>query len=271
MSVNKEIKRVSTAMLQAMKERQEKISMLTSYDYSMAKMVDSAGVDVILIGDSAANVFAGYETTLPITLDNMIYHAAAVARGTERAMVLADLPFGSYQGSANEAYNAAVRMMKESGAHALKLEGGLEIIENIKKIISGGIPVCGHLGLTPQSINKFGNFGVRAKEEQEATKLIEDALALQEAGCFAIVLEKIPAALAKTVTEKLVIPTIGIGAGADCDGQVLVINDMLGMNADFKPKFMRHFANLHEQITTAVSNYVAEVKAVQYPNAEEQY
>ncbi|WP_313185408.1 3-methyl-2-oxobutanoate hydroxymethyltransferase [Sphingobacterium siyangense] len=271
MSVNKEMKRVSTAMLQAMKERQEKISMLTSYDYSMAKMVDQAGVDVILIGDSAANVFAGYETTLPITLDNMIYHAAAVARGTERAMVLADLPFGSYQGSANEAYNAAVRMMKESGAHALKLEGGLEIIENIKKIIAGGIPVCGHLGLTPQSINKFGNFSVRAKEEQEAAKLIEDALALQEAGCFAIVLEKIPAKLAKTVTEKLVIPTVGIGAGPDCDGQVLVINDMLGMNADFKPKFMRHFANLHEQITTAVANYVAEVKAVQYPNEDEQY
>ncbi len=271
MSVNKEMKRVSTAMLQAMKDRQEKISMLTSYDYSMAKMVDQAGVDVILIGDSAANVFAGYETTLPITLDHMIYHAASVARGTQRAMVLADLPFGSYQGSANEAYNAAVRMMKESGAHALKLEGGLEIIENIKKIIAGGIPVCGHLGLTPQSINKFGNFGVRAKEEQEAAKLIEDALALQDAGCFAIVLEKIPAKLAKAVTETLTIPTVGIGAGPDCDGQVLVINDMLGMNADFKPKFMRHFANLHEQITTAVSNYVAEVKAVKYPNEDEQY
>lgn len=271
MSVNKEMKRVSTAMLQAMKDRQEKISMLTSYDYSMAKMVDQAGVDVILIGDSAANVFAGYETTLPITLDHMIYHAASVARGTQRAMVLADLPFGSYQGSADEAYNAAVRMMKESGAHALKLEGGLEIIANIKKIIAGGIPVCGHLGLTPQSINKFGNFGVRAKEEQEAAKLIEDALALQDAGCFAIVLEKIPAKLARAVTEILTIPTVGIGAGADCDGQVLVINDMLGMNADFKPKFMRHFANLHEQIITAVSNYVAEVKAVKYPNEDEQY
>jgi len=271
MSVNKEMKRVSTAMLQAMKDRQEKISMLTSYDYSMAKMVDQAGVDVILIGDSAANVFAGYETTLPITLDHMIYHAASVARGTQRAMVLADLPFGSYQGSANAAYNAAVRMMKESGAHALKLEGGIEIIENIKKIIAGGIPVCGHLGLTPQSINKFGNFGVRAKEEQEAAKLIEDALALQDAGCFAIVLEKIPAKLAKTVTETLTIPTVGIGAGPDCDGQVLVINDMLGINADFKPKFMRHFANLHEQIITAVSNYVSEVKAVKYPNEDEQY
>jgi len=271
MSVNKEIKRVSTAMLQAMKDRKEKISMLTSYDYSMAKMVDQAGVDVILIGDSAANVFAGYETTLPITLDHMIYHAAAVARGTERAMVLADLPFGTYQGSANDAFNSAVRMMKESGAHALKLEGGVEIIENIKMIIAGGIPVCGHLGLTPQSINKFGNFGVRAKEEQEASKLIADAIALQEAGCFAIVLEKIPAKLAKTVTDQLTIPTIGIGAGSDCDGQVLVVNDMLGMNADFKPKFMRHFANLHEQITTAVANYVSEVKAVQYPNEEEQY
>lgn len=271
MSVNKEIKRVTTAMLQAMKLRGEKISMLTSYDYTMAKIVDHAGVDVVLVGDSAANVFAGYETTLPITLDNMIYHAASVARGVQRAMVLADLPFGSYQGEVTDAFQAAVRMMKESGAHALKLEGGIEIIENIKKIIAAGIPVCGHLGLTPQSINKFGTFSVRAKDDEEAEKLLNDALALEEAGCFAIVLEKIPAALAAEVARRLHIPIIGIGAGAETDGQVLVVNDMLGMTAEFKPKFLRHFAQLHDHITTAVQAYVSAVKDVTYPNKDEQY
>lgn len=254
-----------------MKLRKEKIAMLTGYDNSMAKALDAGGIDIILVGDSAANVFAGYETTLPITLDEMIYHAAAVVRGTSRALVLVDLPFGSYQGSVNDAYAAAVRVMKESGAQALKLEGGLEIIDNIKKIIDAGIPVCGHLGLTPQSINKFGTFGVRAKEAAEAEKLKSDALALQEAGCFALVLEKIPAALAAEVTASLSIPVIGIGAGADCDGQVLVVNDMLGLTEGFKPKFLRQYLNLYEQITTAVSQYVGDVKDASFPNEKEQY
>ncbi|MCI0922351.1 3-methyl-2-oxobutanoate hydroxymethyltransferase [Sphingobacterium rhinopitheci] len=271
MSVNKIIKRVTTSIIKDMKLRGEKISMLTGYDYSMAKALDEAGIDIILVGDSAANVFAGYETTLPITLDNMIYHTSAVVRGSKRAMVLADLPFGEYQGSVDKAYEAAVRMMKESGAHALKLEGGEEIIDNIKKIINAGIPVCGHLGLTPQSINKFGDFGVRAKEEAEANRLKTDALALQEAGCFAIVLEKIPAQLAEEVSKSLAIPTIGIGAGNGCDGQVLVVNDMLGMTKGFKPKFLRQYANLYEQITTAASQYIADVKASDYPNENEQY
>ena len=271
MSVHKPMKRVTTAALREMKARGEKISMLTSYDYSMARVLDEAGIDVILIGDSAANVFAGYETTLPITLDNMIYHAASVARGTQRAMVLADLPFGEYQGSTEKAYEAAVRMMKESGVHALKLEGGEEIIDNIKKIIQAGIPVCGHLGLTPQSINKFGDFGVRAKEEAEAAKLKSDALALQEAGCFAVVLEKIPAKLAEEVSKSLEIPTIGIGAGNACDGQVLVVNDMLGMTKDFKPKFLRQYANLFDIISSATAQYIADVKSQDYPNNTEQY
>ena len=271
MSVNKIIKRVTTSIIKDMKLRGEKISMLTGYDYSMARALDEAGIDIILVGDSAANVFAGYETTLPITLDNMIYHAAAVARGTKRAMVLADLPFGEYQGSTEKAYDAAVRMMKESGAHALKLEGGIEIIDNITKIVQAGIPVCGHLGLTPQSIYKFGDFSVRAKEDAEAQKLKADALALQEAGCFAVVLEKIPANLATEVSKSLEIPTIGIGAGNGCDGQVLVVNDMLGMTKDFKPKFLRQYVNMYEQITTAASQYVADVKAQDYPNENEQY
>lgn len=271
MSVNKIIKRVTASVVKDMKNRGEKISMLTGYDYTMAKALDEAGIDIILVGDSAANVFAGYETTLPITLDNMIYHTASVVRGTQRAMVLADLPFGEYQGSVDKAYEAAVRMMKESGVHALKLEGGVEIIDNIKKIINAGIPVCGHLGLTPQSINQFGDFGVRAKEEAEANKLKSDALALQEAGCFAIVLEKIPAKLAEEVSQSLHIPTVGIGAGNGCDGQVLVVNDMLGMTKGFKPKFLRQYANLYEQITKAASQYIADVKSVEYPNENEQY
>lgn len=271
MSIHKALKRVSTATIKDMKSRGEKISMLTGYDYSMAKALDEAGIDIILVGDSAANVFAGYETTLPITLDNMIYHASAVARGSKRAMVLVDLPFGEYQGSTDKAYEAAVRMMKESGAHALKLEGGEEIIANIRKIVHAGIPVCGHLGLTPQSIYQFGDFGVRAKEEAEAAKLKSDALALQEAGCFAIVLEKIPAKLAEEVSRSLHIPTIGIGAGAGCDGQVLVVNDMLGMTKDFKPKFLRQYANMYTQITTAAAQYIADVKAADYPNENEQY
>ena len=271
MSVNKIIKRVTTSTIKEMKARGEKISMLTGYDFSMARALDEGGIDVILVGDSAANVFAGYETTLPMTLNHMIYHASAVSRATKRAMVLVDLPFGEYQGSTEKAYDAAVRMMKESGAHAVKMEGGVEIIENIKKIVHAGIPVCGHLGLTPQSIYQFGDFGVRAKEQAEATKLKSDALALQEAGCFALVLEKIPAQLAKDVTESLHIPTIGIGAGNSCDGQVLVVNDMLGMTKDFKPKFLRQYLHLFEDIAKATAQYVADVKSQDYPGENEQY
>ncbi|EEI89969.1 3-methyl-2-oxobutanoate hydroxymethyltransferase [Sphingobacterium spiritivorum ATCC 33300] len=271
MSVNKEITRITTSTIQELKNRKEKIAMLTGYDYSIARALDEGGVEIILVGDSAANVFAGYETTLPMTLDNMIYHASAVVRGTKRAMVVVDLPFGAYQGDINDAYKAAVRVMKESGAHALKLEGGVEIIENIRKIVETGIPVCGHLGLTPQSIYKFGNFGVRAKEEAEAEKLKTDALALQEAGCFAVVLEKIPAKLAAEVSASLHIPTIGIGAGNGCDGQVLVVNDMLGLTKGFKPKFLRQYLNLYEEMTKAFGQYVADVKAVNYPNENEQY
>ncbi len=271
MSVNKVIKRVTTNSIRNMKANGEKISMLTAYDYSTARALDEAGIDVLLVGDSAANVFAGYETTLPITLDHMIYHSGAVVRGAKRALVLVDLPFGTYQGTAEDAFKAAVRMMKESGAHALKLEGGTEILENIKKIVDAGIPVCGHLGLTPQSINKFGTFGVRAQEEAEAQKLKTDALALQKAGCFAIVLEKIPAKLAKEVTDMLDIPTIGIGAGNGCDGQVLVVNDMLGFTKDFKPKFLRQYMNLYGDMITAATQYAADVKSGNYPNEDEQY
>ncbi len=271
MSVHNVIKRVTTSSLQSMKQRQEKISMLTAYDYSMARVLDEAGLDVLLIGDSAANVFAGHETTLPITLDQMIYHAASVARAAKRAMVVADLPFGTYQGAVHDAYNAAVRMMKESGAHALKLEGGVEVIDNIRKIVQAGIPVCGHLGLTPQSIYQFGDFGVRAKEEAEAAKLKSDALLLQEAGCFAVVLEKIPAQLAKEVSQSLRIPTIGIGAGNGCDGQVLVVNDLLGLTKDFKPKFLRRYLDLYSDISKAASQYVDDVKSGSYPNESEQY
>ncbi|WP_437918377.1 3-methyl-2-oxobutanoate hydroxymethyltransferase [Sphingobacterium sp. LRF_L2] len=271
MSVNKIIKRVTTNTILAMKQNGEKISMLTAYDFSTARALDDAGIDILLVGDSAANVFAGYETTLPITLDQMIYHASAVARGTKRALVVVDLPFGEYQGTAEDAFKAAVRMMKESGSHALKLEGGIEILDNIKKIIDAGIPVCGHLGLTPQAINKFGTFGVRAQEQAEAEKLKSDALALQSIGCFAVVLEKIPAKLATEVSASLSIPTIGIGAGNGCDGQVLVVNDMLGFTKDFKPKFLRQYMQMYHGIVEAATQYTIDVKSGNYPNEQEQY
>jgi 3-methyl-2-oxobutanoate hydroxymethyltransferase len=271
MSVNKEIKRITTHTLQDMKSRGEKISMLTAYDYSMATIVDAAGTDVILVGDSASNVMAGHETTLPITLDQMIYHASSVVRAAKRALIVVDLPFGTYQGNSKEALNSAIRIMKESGAHAVKLEGGVEIAESITRILTAGIPVMGHLGLTPQSIYKFGTYTVRAKEEAEAEKLKQDALKLQELGCFGIVIEKIPAALGKEVTESLNIPTIGIGAGQHCDGQVLVIHDMLGLNKGFKPRFLRQYANMYEDMNKAIQNYVSDVKGGSFPNEKEQY
>jgi 3-methyl-2-oxobutanoate hydroxymethyltransferase len=271
MSVNKEIKRITTHTLQDMKSRGEKISMLTAYDYSMATIVDAAGTDVILVGDSASNVMAGHETTLPITLDQMIYHASSVVRAAKRALIVVDLPFGTYQGNSKEALNSAIRIMKESGAHAVKLEGGVEIAESITRILTAGIPVMGHLGLTPQSIYKFGTYTVRAKEEAEAEKLKQDALKLQELGCFGIVIEKIPAALGKQVTESLNIPTIGIGAGQHCDGQVLVIHDMLGLNKGFKPRFLRQYANMYEDMNKAIQNYVSDVKGGSFPNEKEQY
>lgn len=245
--------------------------MITSYDYSMATIVDGAGMDVILVGDSAANVMAGHETTLPITLDQMIYHAQSVVRGVNRALVVCDMPFGTYQGDSQAALDSAVRIMKETGADAVKMEGGAEILDSIKRILTAGIPVMGHLGLTPQSIHKFGTYTVRAKEEAEAKKLMDDAKLLEEAGCFAIVLEKIPAQLAKEVTESLSIPTIGIGAGGGTDGQVLVIHDMLGINKGFSPRFLRRYANLHEIMTEAVSHYIEDVKSCDFPNQNEQY
>lgn len=245
--------------------------MITSYDYSMATIVDGAGMDVILVGDSAANVMAGHETTLPITLDQMIYHAQSVVRGVNRALVVCDMPFGTYQGDSQAALDSAVRIMKETGADAVKMEGGAEILDSIKRILTAGIPVMGHLGLTPQSIHKFGTYTVRAKEEAEAKKLMDDAKLLEEAGCFAIVLEKIPAQLAKEVTESLSIPTIGIGAGSGTDGQVLVIHDMLGINKGFSPRFLRKYANLHEIMTEAVSHYIEDVKSCDFPNQNEQY
>ncbi len=271
MSVNKEIKRITTHILQEMKQRGEKIAMLTAYDYSMATILDDAGLDVLLVGDSASNVMAGHETTLPITLDQMIYHAQGVVRGATRAFVVVDLPFGSYQGNSKEALNSAIRIMKESGAHGVKLEGGVEIVESIKRIITAGIPVMGHLGLTPQSIYKFGTYTVRAKDEEEANKLKSDILALQEAGCFAVVLEKIPAKLAKEVTNSINIPTIGIGAGQDCDGQVLVVNDMIGLTKGFRPRFLRQYLNLYEGILGAAQSYIKDVKAKDFPNEKEQY
>jgi 3-methyl-2-oxobutanoate hydroxymethyltransferase len=271
MSVNKEIKKITTNTLHKMKEAGQKISMITAYDYSFAKIFDAAGIDIILVGDSASNVMAGHETTLPITLDQMIYHASSVVRGVERCLVVVDLPFGSYQGNSKEALITTIRVMKETGAHSIKLEGGEEVLESVKRIISAGVPVMGHLGLTPQSIYKFGTYTVRAKEEQEAAKLKKDALLLQEAGCFAIVLEKIPATLAKEVSESLHIPTIGIGAGAACDGQVLVMHDMLGINTEFKPRFLRQYLNLHEQVTKAVQQYIKDVKSKDFPNKNEQY
>lgn len=264
-------KRVTTHVLQAMKARGEKISMLTAYDYSLAKIVDDGGVDVILVGDSASNVMAGHETTLPITLDQMIYHASSVVRAIQRALVVVDLPFGAYQGNSKEALTSAIRIMKESGAHAVKMEGGDEILESVKRILSAGIPVMGHLGLTPQSIYKFGTYIVRAREEEEAKKLLHDAKALEEAGCFGIVLEKIPAMLAKKVAEEVNVPIIGIGAGGDVDGQVLVIHDMLGINKEFSPRFLRRYNDLYNGIKTSVEDYIADVKSKDFPNEKEQY
>ena len=270
-AAKKDYKRITTRTLIDMKENVEKISMLTSYDFTMAKIVDSAGVDVILVGDSASNVMAGHETTLPITLDQMIYHASSVVRACERALVVVDLPFGSYQSDSKEALRSAIRIMKESGGHAVKLEGGSEIKDSIKKILNAGIPVMGHLGLTPQSIYKFGTYTVRAKEEAEAEKLIEDAKMLERLGCFSLVLEKIPAALAEKVAKSISIPVIGIGAGSGVDGQVLVIHDMLGMNNEFSPRFLRRYLNLYEQMTQAIGQYVSDVKSKDFPNASEQY
>ncbi|PHX92000.1 MAG: 3-methyl-2-oxobutanoate hydroxymethyltransferase [Flavobacteriales bacterium] len=267
----KQEKKITTHVLFEMKKRAEKISMLTAYDYSMARVVDKAGIDVILVGDSASNVMAGHETTLPITLDQMIYHASSVVRGVARALVVVDLPFGSYQGNSKEALVSAIRIMKESGAHAIKLEGGEEVLESIKRILTAGVPVMGHLGLTPQSIYKFGTYAVRATKNQEAEKLIADSKLLEEAGCFAIVLEKIPAKLAQRVAENLHIPVIGIGAGAGVDGQVLVVHDMLGITNEFSPRFLRRYADLFETIQGAVQNYIADVKASNFPNKKEQY
>jgi 3-methyl-2-oxobutanoate hydroxymethyltransferase len=271
MSIKKEVKRVTTNTLQLMKAAGEKISMLTAYDFSFARIIDDAGIDVILVGDSASNVMAGHETTLPITLDQMIYHASSVIRGAARCLVVVDLPFGSYQSNSDIALASAIRIMKETGAHCIKLEGGEEVLESVKKIVSAGIPVMGHLGLTPQSIYKFGTYTVRAKEEAEADKLRKDAKLLEKAGCFGIVLEKIPALLAKEVSESLKIPTIGIGAGNFCDGQVLVMHDMLGINTEFKPRFLRRYLNIHEQATTAVQQYVQDVKNGRFPSKDEQY
>lgn len=272
MSVQKrDIKIITTHQLQAMKERGEKISMLTAYDYSMASILDGAGVDVLLVGDSASNVMAGHETTLPITLDQMIYHASSVVRAVKRAFVVVDLPFGSYQGNSSEALRSAIRIMKESGAHGVKLEGGSEIKESVVRILSAGVPVMGHLGLTPQSIYKFGTYTVRAKEEQEAKKLVEDATLLQELGCFSIVLEKIPSALGQKVASSLQIPIIGIGAGPYVDGQVLVTHDLLGITKEFKPRFLRRYADLHDIMTNAVTNYVNDVKTKDFPRDEEAY
>ena len=264
-------KKITTNTLQEMKNNGEKISMLTAYDYTLAKIVDGGGIDIILVGDSASNVMAGHETTLPITLNEMIYHAASVVRAVDRCLVVVDMPFGSYQGNSLEALSSAIRIMKESGGHSVKLEGGAEIIESIQRILTAGIPVMGHLGLTPQSIYKFGTYTVRAKEEEEAEKLIEDAKLLEETGCFAIVLEKVPAKLAKRVSESVSIPIIGIGAGADVDGQVLVLHDMIGMTHKFNPRFLRRYLNLYEDITGAVQNYVSDVKSEDFPNEKEQY
>ncbi|WP_289730796.1 3-methyl-2-oxobutanoate hydroxymethyltransferase [uncultured Alistipes sp.] len=271
MSVESTLRAVTTYRLTEMKQRGEKIAMLTSYDYSMAKIVDAAGIDVILVGDSAANVMAGYETTLPITLDMMIYHARSVVRAVERALVVVDLPFGTYQGNSKVALDSAVRIMKETEADAVKMEGGEEILESVQRILSAGIPVMAHLGLTPQSIHKFGTYTVRAKEEAEAEKLVRDAHLLSDAGCFACVLEKIPAALAARVSQEIQIPTIGIGAGGACDGQVLVIHDMLGINKDFSPRFLRRYADLHTVMTDAVTGYIRNVKEGDFPNEKEQY
>ncbi len=271
MSIHKDVKKVTTHVLQTMKDEGEKISMLTGYDFSMAKIIDKAGIDVILVGDSASNVMAGHETTLPITLDQMIYHASSVVRAVERALVVVDMPFGSYQGNSKEALSSAIRIMKESGGHAIKMEGGQEIIESINRILTAGIPVMGHLGLTPQSIYKFGTYVVRAKEEEEAERLMTDAKALEKAGCFAIVLEKIPAKLAEKVAKEVKIPIIGIGAGGGVDGQVLVVHDMLGINNEFNPRFLRKYHNLFQEMLGAFGNYIEDVKSGDFPNESEQY
>lgn len=271
MSIHKEVKKVTTNVIQEMKRSGEKISMLTAYDYTMAKIVDDAGIDVILVGDSASNVMAGHETTLPITLDQMIYHASSVVRGVNRALVVVDLPFGSYQGNSKEALNSSIKIMKESGAHAVKLEGGAEVKDSVERILTAGIPVMGHLGLTPQSIYKFGTYNVRAKEEAEANLLIKDAQILQESGCFALVLEKIPAKLAEQVAKNLSIPVIGIGAGGGVDGQVLVFHDMVGLTYEFNPRFLRRYLNLYNEIKGAVGSYINDVKSKDFPNANEQY
>ena len=271
MSVHQQIKRVTTHVLSEMKLKGEKISMLTAYDYSMARIIDQAGIDVILVGDSASNVMAGHETTLPITLDQMIYHASSVVRGVGRALVVVDMPFGSYQGNSKEALHSAIRIMKETSADAVKIEGGQEIIESINRILSAGIPVMGHLGLTPQSIHKFGTYAVRAQRDDEAARLVADAHALEEAGCFGLVLEKIPASLAARVAAELTIPVIGIGAGGGVDGQVLVVHDMLGINQEFSPRFLRRYHNLYAEITGAVKNYIQDVKSRDFPNKREQY
>ena len=271
MSVHGEIKRVTTHTLQWMKQQGEKISMLTAYDFSMARIFDDAGIDVILVGDSASNVMAGHQTTLPITLDQMIYHAQSVVRAIDRCLVVVDLPIGTYQGNSKEALNSSIRIMKEAGAHAIKLEGGEEVAESIKRIISAGVPVMGHLGLTPQSIYKFGTYAVRAKQEAEAEQLVRNAHVLQEAGCFALVLEKIPAQLGKRVAEELKIPVIGIGAGGYVDGQVLVMHDMLGITKDFSPRFLRRYLDLYSEIKDATSRYIGDVKSKDFPNEQEQY
>lgn len=271
MSVSREVKRITTHVLQAMKDNGEKISMLTAYDYSMARILDEAGTDVLLVGDSASNVMAGHETTLPITLDQMIYHASSVVRAVKKSLVVVDLPFGSYQGNSTKALASSISIMKASGAHAVKLEGGIEIEDSIKRILSAGVPVMGHLGLTPQSIYKFGTYTVRAKEAEEAQKLKEDAKLLESLGCFAIVLEKIPAKLAKEVSESLRIPIIGIGAGPDTDGQVLVTHDLLGITKDFKPRFLRRYLDLFDTINDAVQEYIKDVKSKDFPNEKEQY
>ncbi len=268
---HKEVKKVTTHVLQEMKRSGEKIAMLTAYDYTMAKIIDHSGIDVILVGDSASNVMAGHETTLPITLDQMIYHASSVIRAIDRALVVVDLPFGSYQGNSKEALNTAIKIMKESGAHAVKLEGGREIKESVERILSAGIPVMGHLGLTPQSIYKFGTYTVRAQEAEEAKLLMADAKLLQDSGCFAIVLEKIPAALAEKVAKQLTIPVIGIGAGGGCDGQVLVTHDMLGMTKEFSPRFLRRYLNLYDSMSGAFKKYIKDVKSRDFPNKKEQY
>jgi len=271
MSVHKEITKVTTNTLLKMKQQGEKISMLTAYDFSMARILDDAGIDVLLVGDSASNVMAGHETTLPITLDQMIYHAQSVVRAISRCLVVVDMPFGTYQGNSKEALNSAIRIMKETGAHAIKLEGGEEVADSVKRIVSAGVPVMGHLGLTPQSIYKFGTYVVRAKEEAEAEQLVKNAHILQEAGCFAIVLEKIPAALAKRVADEVKIPIIGIGAGGGVDGQVLVMHDMLGINKEFSPRFLRRYLNMYDQIKEATQHYIADVKSKDFPNENEQY